>query len=937
MTESTAKPDYKNTLNLPKTDFPMKADLPNKEPERLKFWANQGTYRKLISNNISKPKYVLHDGPPYANGHIHFGHILNKTLKDFIVKYKNMSGSLTEFIPGWDCHGLPIELQVDKDLGAKKREMSVVQIREACREYANKYVDIQREEFKRLGIFARWETPYLTMNYAYEAATLRELGKLVKNGLVYRGRKPVHWCMSCNTALAEAEVEYEDHQSPSVHVKFPLLSLWEGAGEALKTKKVSVLIWTTTPWTLAANVAVALHKGFAYVALEVAENEVLIVAEGLLDSVRKQLGLESARVLDRINSKKLEGLDCQHPFLARKSKVVLSDHVTLEAGTGCVHIAPGHGQEDYEVGLKYQLPVLNPVDSRGAYTSEVGIEAWVGKKVFDANTLVVNLLQENQMLLKTEEITHSYPHCWRCKKPVIFRSTEQWFVSMKEGDLRHRALDAIRRTAWIPPWGRDRIYGMVENRPDWCISRQRSWGVPIVAFLCKKCRQALIRQELIEKVAALFEQEGADAWFKRSAEELLPQGTKCSACAHSEFEKEDDILDVWFDSGVSFAVVLEQETNLAFPANLYLEGSDQHRGWFHSSLLAAMGTRNQAPYQSVFTHGFVVDGQGKKYSKSAKNYTPPENLIKKMGAEILRLWVAAEDYRGDIRVSDEIISRLTETYRKIRNTLRYLLGNLYDFNPAKDAVPYERLQELDHWALDAYARLTKKLKAAYESFEFHQIYHALNQFCTVELSSFYLDILKDRLYTYGPQGPERRAAQTVLFQLVKGISLWMAPLLSFTAEETWTYIAAFEGKTESVFWMPLEEAPAAWIQEELSLKYTKIRAIREEALKALELARKDKVIGSSLEAQVRLSAEGETLKLLKAYEKQWATLLIVSQALVVYEIENPNHQNENLGELQIQVVLAEGKKCERCWTYSTTVGKQAARPEVCDRCFKALM
>ncbi len=936
MTEENQKPDYKNTLHLPKTDFPMKADLANKEPAWIQHWSENKTYEKMIQKNEGHPKFILHDGPPYANGHIHFGHILNKILKDITVKYKNLSGYQSELIPGWDCHGLPIELQVDKDLGSKKKDMSVVQIRQACREYAQKYVDFQREEFRRLGVFAKWDEPYLTMSYDYEAAIARELGKFVAAGSVYRGRKPVYWCMYCQTALAEAEVEYENHTSPSIYVKFKFQSDLASISPSLAGKNVFLIIWTTTPWTLPANNAVALHKSYTYAAIQKGE-EVYIVAEGLLDAVRKNVGLEDAKLLDRIPAKKFENLLLAHPFLDRSSKVVLSDHVTLEQGTGCVHIAPGHGQEDYEVGLKYQLEILNPVDHQGKFTNEVGVPELVGEQVLKANPKIIEILKAKSSLLKEEPITHSYPHCWRCKHPVIFRSTPQWFISMKHGDLKHRALDAIRRTEWIPAWGRDRIYGMIENRPDWCISRQRRWGVPIMGFECKDCGETLLSQKVIEHIAQLFEKEGADVYFEESRQkDLLPEGTVCEKCGKANLIAGKDILDVWFDSGISYSAVLQKRKSLQFPADIYLEGSDQHRGWFHSSLLAAIGTQGVPPYKTVLTHGFVVDGEGRKYSKSAKNYVPPDNVMKKMGAEIMRLWVAAEDYRNDIRVSDEILARLSETYRKIRNTLRYLSGNLFDFDPAKDAVSKDKLLELDRWALSTYGQLVENLDQAYSNYEFHQIYHSLNHFCTVELSSFYLDILKDRLYTSAANSVERRAAQTVLYELALGLASWMAPILSFTAEEFWKYLPQTPNKAESVFLSPMKKAPTEWLDEALEQKYQQIRQVRDEILKALELARKEKVIGSSLEAQVRILAQGETLKLLKEYEKQWPTLLIVSQVVLVYELETFTHRNEELDHLKVQVLKAEGQKCERCWNFSLTVGKNQKHPLVCERCARVL-
>ncbi len=935
MSDTSPKPSYKDSLNLPQTDFPMRADLPRREPDWIAQWDQQGIYAKMISKNEGHAKFTLHDGPPYANGNIHHGHILNKILKDIILKYKNLSGYLSEYVPGWDCHGLPIEHQVDKNLGSKKKDMSKAEIRKACREYAEKFVNIQREEFKRLGILGRWEKPYLTMSFDYEATIARELGKFANEGQVYRGSKPVYWCMRCQTALAEAEVEYEDHNSPSVYVAFEVKGSAESISEHLKGQNCALIIWTTTPWTLPANTAVAVHSHYTYAALQTSDH-VYLIAEGLLEKVRANLNLQDARLIDRIPGRKLEGLVLKHPFLDRVSPVVFSDHVTIEQGTGCVHIAPGHGQEDYEVGLRYKLPILNPVGPRGQFTPEVGIESLIGQSVFEANPAVIEILKSNQALLKQEEISHSYPHCWRCKHPVIFRSTPQWFISMSHKDLRHRALDAIRRTQWIPYWGRERIYGMIENRPDWCISRQRSWGVPIIAFNCQGCHQVILDAKLIDRVADFFEKEGADAWYTKTASELLPPNFSCPHCQGKNFEKENDILDVWFDSGVSYAAVVEKNPLLQFPADIYLEGSDQHRGWFHSSLLASIGTREKPPYQAVLTHGFVVDGQGRKYSKSAKNYIPPDAILKKMGAEIFRMWAAAEDYRNDIRVSDEILSRLSETYRKIRNTCRFLLGNLHDFNPATDGIPFDQLLELDLWALDCFSRLTETLDQAYRDYEFHQIYHALNHFCTMELSSFYLDILKDRLYTSAPKSRERRSAQTVLFELIRGLASWMAPILSFTSEEIWGFLPAFENKAESVFLQALPKSPAKWRNDKLHQEYAQLRQVRDEALKALEIARQAKIIGSSLDAQLKIYAEGDLLKFLKKYETAWANLLIVSQVVLSFEIDQPTYESPTLAGLKFAVVPAEGKKCERCWNYSMTVGRSAEHPPLCDRCVRVL-
>lgn len=928
--------DYRATLNLPKTDFPMKANLAQREPEAIKNWESKKIYDKAVQKNAGRPKFVLHDGPPYANGSIHFGHILNKILKDITVKYKSLMGFQSEFVPGWDCHGLPIEHQVDKELGEKKKSLDTVQFRQACREYAGKYVDIQRKEFQRLGIMARWEDPYLTMNFGYEATIARQLGTLVGKGMVYKGKKPVHWCTRCQTALAEAEVEYEDHRSPSIYVKFESWEELKDISPYLDGKKVNFIIWTTTPWTLPANVAIALHKSYMYVALQVGE-EIYIVAEGLLDSVRKTLNIQEDKLLDRIPAKKLEGILTKHPFIARPSKVVLSDHVTLDAGTGIVHLAPGHGQEDYEVGMRYKLEILNPVDSKGNFTSQVGVDSLVDLFVFKANPVIIDILRTSGTLVKAEETTHSYPHCWRCKTPIIFRSTPQWFISLSTDDLRGKALDAVRRTEWIPHWGRDRIYGMIENRPDWCISRQRKWGVPIMAFSCADCLESMLREDIINHIASKFEKEGADAFFKYSPEELLPPNTVCSKCGGNKLVKESDILDVWFDSGVSHAAVLEKRPTLAFPADIYLEGTDQHRGWFQSSLLTAVGTRGTAPYKAVLTHGFVVDGEGKKYSKSAKNYTPPENMINKLGAEILRLWVAAEDYRNDIRISSEIVDRLTETYRKIRNTCRFLLSNLYDFDPKTDLVPLAERQELDRWAIAVTQEMLERVFQAYEQFEFHVIYHTLNHFCTVTLSSFYLDILKDRLYTAKATSRERRAAQSTLEEILKTLTVVMAPILSFTAEEIYQYLPALSRTQESVFLDNLPSVHPEWIDRDLLERFDKVLLIRQEVLRALEKARQDKIIGHSLDAQVRLAVEGEWQKFLKQYVNFWAECFIVSQVVLVYDIENPTLTSDLIEGLKIEVVKAEGEKCERCWKWSITVGKSAAHPTLCDRCVKVLL
>ncbi len=928
------KHDYKSTLNLPQTDFPMKADLAQREPVLLKKWQELDIYHKIIEQNQNNPLFVLHDGPPYANGRIHFGHMLNKILKDIIVKTKNMSGFKSEYIPGWDCHGLPIEHHVDKEFKAKKQQVSVLAMRKACREYAMSYVNLQREEFKRLGIFGEWDHPYVTLDKNFEATIAHKLAELVERGLVYKGSKPIHWCTSCKTALAEAEVEYDEHESPSIYVKFKVLGDLTTISPKLKDLPVSLVIWTTTPWTLPANMAVAVHKSYMYTVVKVGE-EYFVVAEGLLDAFRKSINQKEDKLIERIPGTKLHNLTLAHPFLNRQVKVVFSNHVTLDAGTGCVHIAPGHGQEDYEVGIANNLPILNPVNDAGVFTEAAELPSVIGQFVFKANPLVIEELTKQGTLVQTEKIRHSYPHCWRCKNPVIFRSTPQYFISMEKNNLRNKALDAIRRVNWIPSWGRDRIYGMVEGRSDWCISRQRSWGNPLMTFRCTGCKQSLLDAQVMMHVAKLIEQQGADIWFEKSAEELLPANTQCKNCQKSTFEKENDILDVWFDSGVSYAAVLEKNKNLRFPADMYLEGSDQHRGWFHSSLLTSVGSKDVAPYQSVLTHGFVVDGDGKKYSKSAKNYTAPDIVLNKYGADIIRLWVASEDYRNDIRFSPEILERIVESYRKFRNTLRYLLGNLFDFDPAKNYVAPETRTELDRWALHQLQDFMDICTQAYENYEFHIVYHSINNFCVNTLSSFYLDILKDRLYVSPKDSELRRSAQSNLYDIAITTIKLVAPILSFTAEEAYQHLNT-PNKKASVFLHTLPKFNEAFKNQDLIETMEKIILVREEVLKALELARKEKLIGHSLEAQVKISAQDDWLKFLRKHETLLNQIFIVSQVVLSFDLPDPSYRSQSIPNLVIKIIMAEGEKCERCWIRSTTVGKNTADPHICSRCTKAV-
>ena len=937
--------DYKATLNLPKTDFPMKANLPQREPELLASWEKERLYEQIQEAGKGRPRYVLHDGPPYANGRIHIGHALNKILKDIIVKSKTMAGYQVPYVPGWDCHGLPIEHQVLKELGDKKKTLDTPAIRRLCREYAEKFYMIQREEFQRLGILGDWQHPYLTMNPGYEATIIREFGAFVERGGVYKGLKPVLWCTADQTALAEAEVEYEDHTSPSIYVKFPLVTsptvlskTFPGISFPVGIKLVSVVIWTTTPWTLPANQAVCLHGEIDYAFVQVGD-EVLIVAEKLLESVTKACKLEGARVFGvKKGCEGFEGIETQRPLTTGLSPILLGDFVTLDQGTGCVHIAPGHGMEDYILVLAHnakassgeKLEILAPVDNAGRFTDVV--KEFAGQHVLKANPKIVEFLQSNGRLLGHGSLNHSYPHCWRCKNPVIFRATEQWFVSMDTNDLRKEALAEIGRVQWIPAYGRDRINGMIENRPDWCLSRQRVWGVPIPGFTCIGCRSILADPIVIEHIATLMESKGADVWFEQSAAELLPKGTTCPKCGGTDFEKERDILDVWFESGVSYAAVLKGRK--WWPADLYLEGSDQHRGWFHSALLAGVVTDHRAPYKAVLTHGFVLDGQGKKMSKSAGNVVAPQDVIKQSGAEILRLWVLAQDYRDDVRISPEILTHLIEAYRKIRNTCRFLLSNLYDFDPDKDQVPYAQLPELDRWALHRLNEMIPRVLKSYEDFEFHAIFHALNNFCSVDLSAIYLDILKDRLYTFRADSPLRRGSQTVLFEIVVAMTKLMAPVLSFTAEEIWRTLSTQLGRhlgMSSVHLSGFPEAQPQWQNADLAQRWEQLLEVRVAVQAALEDQRRDKVIGSSLEADVQIKANPERHKLLDQYVKDLPTIFIVSRV----ELEKVNHLPHKPDFVAI-VSKAKSQKCERCWNYREAVGKDSTHPTLCDRCVEAV-
>ncbi len=927
--------DYKDTLNLPKTEFPMKANLVKKEPEILKRWEAIKLYKLIRESSKNKPLFILHDGPPYANGHIHMGTAFNKILKDIIIKSKQMAGFNVPYIPGWDCHGLPIEHNVDKELGTKKAKMSTVEIRKYCREYAKKFVNIQRDEFKRLGVIGDWENPYLTMNYKYQATIIEEFGKFALNGGLIRSKKPIYWCIYCKTALAEAEVEYKEHESPSIFVKFPVISDMSHISTKLKNRNdIYIVIWTTTPWTIPSNLAIALNPSFEYIAIDTKKDGIMIMAEALSDICMNDFGYKDYEIIERFEANKLEGLEARHPLYERISKIVLASYVTLDAGTGCVHIAPGHGREDYETGLEYGLDVYSPVDDEGRFTNEV--KYFAGVNVFEANKLVNQKLQEVGALIKEGSIIHEYPHCWRCKEPVIFRATKQWFISMEQNNLRKNALKAISEVKWIPMWGKDRIFNMIENRPDWCISRQRVWGVPITIFYCKKCGNPLITKEIIEHITKKVQTQGADIWFSESVNNLLPEKTKCPKCGNSKFEKEKDILDVWFDSGVSFAAVLEKNPDLTCPADIYLEGNDQHRGWFHSSLLCSVGTRGIPPYKAVLTHGFVVDAKGKAMHKSIGNVIYPDELIRNYGAEIIRMWVAAEDYKDNMRLSKEIMQRLVEAYRRIRNTCRYILGNLYDFDPKKHKVSYDDMEELDKWILHRLQEINEKIQKAYEDFEFHIVYHTLHNFCVVDLSSFYLDIVKDRLYTSSPESIKRRSAQTAMNEILEVLVRLMAPVLSFTADEVWQYMKG--DRSKSVHTEEFIPVKNKYKNNKLREKWEKIIELRGEVNKALEIARKRKIIGHSLEADVTLGIPAKLMKIFKSYsEDQLREIFIVSGIkLITLEEISEGIDSELFQGMKIYVTKSPYPKCERCWIRDKSVGNNNKHPNICKKCVDAI-
>lgn len=940
--------DLKKTVNLPRTDFSQKANLGQSEPARLKKWTEMGLYRQVMEARKGRDKFILHDGPPYANADIHIGTALNKILKDLVVKTRSMMGYDAPYVPGYDCHGLPIETIVEKRLaekGKNKADLPVATFRRICREHASTAMNNQTRDFQRLGILGEWETPYLTMSPEYESSTARLFGKFLERGYVYKGLRPVYWCIHDQTALAEAEVEYRQHSSPSVYVKFPLKSDPAMIDPALAGKNVFVVIWTTTPWTLPANLGITVHPDFYYSAVEASDGEVFIVASELARAFAETCGFAEFEEIARFKGSKLDRLEARHAWLERTSLIMNGEHVTLgeadaeveldvrfenksagKSGTGCVHTAPGHGADDFAIAKKYGLDIYAPVDAAGRFTPEV--EHWAGEDVFTANSKIVTFLRETGALLFSENYQHRYPHCWRCKNPVIFRATPQWFISMDSGKgetkgLREKALDQIAQVKWHPTWGEDRMRNMFKGRPDWCVSRQRSWGVPIPVFYCRGCDEAVAEPEIVDHVADIFAVETADAWYARPESELLPDGFTCPNCKGGEFRKETDILDVWFDSGSSCVAVLETRgLTLRFPADVYLEGGDQFRGWFNSSLMCGLAAHDTSPYKRVITHGWVVDGEGKKQSKSIGNVTAPQEIIDRSGAEILRLWAAAVDYTEDVRCSDEILSRVVDAYRKMRNTLRYALGNLAGFDPTADSVPSDQMPEIDLWALAGLNDLTEKVLAAFDAYDFQGAYNALYNFCTVTLSARYFDIVKDRLYILAPRSVQRRSAQTVLYRVADTLCRLMSPILVFTADEAWENLPARDVPSVHIAeFSPVVEADNSGLME----KWERVFSIRDEVLKALETARNDKQIGSSLDAKVILTTDAATTRLLLDYYDQLRYIFIVSQ-VEVHEGETP----------LVEIQKADGRKCERCWNYSTRVGEFSVYPTVCERCNQAL-
>ena len=933
--------DYKETLNLPKTEFPMKAGLAQKECKILSEWEKKDLYGLIRKKSKGKPQYVLHDGPPYANGNIHIGHVLNKTLKDIIVKYKTLHGYDSEFIPGWDCHGLPVEHQLFKELGITKSEISQVEFRKKAHDYAMRYVGIQKEQFKRLGVFGEWKKPYLTLTHEYEHWIVKSLAELVKKGYVYRGLKPVNWCYKCETALAEAEVEYDNHTSPSIYVKFKVKNP-EKIDNSFKDKKVNLVIWTTTPWTLIANVAAAAQPHFKYSLIQTSD-EFLVLENSLAGPVLEKCNIKDYKVIKELSGKDLEGLFYNHPLELRDDcRVVLADYVTKEEGTGLVHTAPGHGQEDHMTGQRYNLDVVMPVDYKGKFSDYA--KDFVGLHVFDANDKIIARLKEDGILLLSEYVTHSYPHCWRCKAPIIFRATEQWFMKIDHNNLRNKLIEMVRKQVrWVPSSGEERISAMIATRPDWCLSRQRYWGVPIPAINCRVCGKWILDDKVVSHFADIVLKEGTDSWFAKEIEELLPSGYKCPHCKKENFEKGLDIVDVWFDSGVSHQAVLKPRKQL--PSDLYLEGSDQHRGWFQSSLIPSVAIDGRSPYKAVLTHGFVVDGEGRKMSKSLGNVISPHDIIKHHGSDILRLWVASSDYNEDVRISKEILMRLVEAYRKVRNTLRFLLGNLYDFDPDKDKVAYDKLFDIDKWCLNKLSTTLTQVEEAYglkdkEQFNFAKAYRLIYSFCNEDLSSVYLDILKDRLYTFVKDSVGRRAAQTTMYEVLNALVRILSPILAFTTEEVFQFMPKEkkDKNKESVHLLDWPAEDSKWQNKQIDDQFKDLVSLRPVVLKKLEDYRGTGEIGSSLAAQVIINTDNQKMfDYLNKLQNQLAAFFIVSSV----KVEKTKKLNKDLtgntfSGLLIEVKKASGSKCLRCWNYSDTVGKEKEHSSICARCVEAI-
>lgn len=917
--------DYNSTLNLPKTDFPMRAGLPKSEPVTLKNWEEENLYENLMKLNEGKPLFVLHDGPPYANGNIHLGHALNKILKDFIVRYKNMAGFKAPYVPGWDTHGLPTELKARQKAGVgNSAEISIVELRKMCEEFVTGYIDDQRSQFKRLGVIGEWDNPYITLNPEFEAEQIRVFAEMAAKGYIYKGLKPVYWCPECKTALAEAEIEYAEDPCHSIYVKFKTKDdkgVFSSMG--IDPSKVSFVIWTTTTWTLPANVAICVGPRFEYSVIKTGD-EYLVMATDLFKSALEVAEITDYEVVATVKGSELEYITTAHPFLDRESLVIVGEHVTLESGTGCVHTAPGHGVDDYNVCLNYpEIPVICPVDSNGVLTDEAG--QFAGLTTNEANKKIALYLDENGSLFALKKIVHQYPHCWRCKTPILFRATDQWFCSVE--DFKDDAVNAINNVEWIPAWGRDRITNMVRERKDWCISRQRKWGVPIPIFFCKDCGEAHIEREAMMAVADLFEKEGSNAWYNHSAEEILPEGTKCKKCGCTDFEKEKDIMDVWFDSGSSHTAVVKKRDNLKFPADLYLEGNDQYRGWFQSSLLTSVATTGEAPYKTVLTHGMILDDESRKMSKSLGNGISPQDVIKQYGADVLRLWVASTDYQTDVHISNDILKQISESYRKIRNTARYILGNISDFDPDKDMVNLDKLMPIDRWALAKLNELQTRVKESYDKYEFHIVYHSIHNFCVVDMSNFYLDVLKNRLYLEKPDSIQRRAAQTAIYIILNAMTRMIAPILAYTSDEIWKFMP--HSASDNADHIIYNEMPAPVVvdaDEAFMAFWDKIHELRDEVKKSLEPLIKEKTIKGSLEAKVTLSAGGEKLEFLKKAESELTDAFIVSAIEII----------DNNGELEISVEKAEGEKCERCWIISKTVGQSAEHPTICAHCCENL-